>query len=424
MNEALLHTIWKYKLIGQTNFIGTKNEQIEIISIGEHNQDSGPDFFNCKVKIDTVLFAGNVELHIKTSDWLKHNHQFDKAFDNLILHVVYEHNVELQQNNTHNVPVIELKSYIKPSLLEKYTSLSLSKQKVPCGKSITSVSSLIWKSWLDRLVFDRIENKTDYIKHLHTFCNGNYEEVLYVLLLRNFGFKINNEAFELLAKSLSYQIVKKYANNPIQVQALLFGVAGFLDELYEDDYPKLLQNEFEFLKHKHQLIPIKKELWKFSKTRPVNFPTIRIAQLSALLSKQQSLFHFIESKPSITDLKSFFEVNVNDYWLNHYQFDVISDNSTKQLGESAFHVLVINTVVPFLFFLSKQLDNESLMDYALELLCELPAEHNSKTKVFEVLGVKIESASESQALIQLFDFFCSKKACLNCNVAKDLLKNS
>ncbi len=353
MNEALLHTIWKYKLLGQTQFIGTKQEVIEIISIGEHNQDSGPDFFNSKIKINDIVLAGNVEIHIKTSDWLKHNHQFDKAYDNIVLHVVYEHDKELPQNEKFNVSVVELKSYIKPLLLEQYNQLQVSKQTIPCGKSISTVPDIIWKTWLDRLAISRIEQKTSYIEHLFEYCNHNHEDAFYLLLCRNFGFKINNDAFELLGKSLSYSTLKKYADNPIQIEALLFGVAGLLEELFDDKYPKQLQNEFEFLKHKHQLVPIKKELWKFSKTRPVNFPTIRIAQLASLVNKQQSLYHLIEQKPDIKALQSFFEVEPNIYWNTHYKFDTESEESSKHFGETAFQNIVINTVVPYLFFMSK-----------------------------------------------------------------------
>ncbi len=424
MNEALLHTIWKYKLLAQAQFKGSKQENIEVVSIGEHNQDSGPDFFNSKIKINDILLAGNVEIHIKTSDWLKHNHQNDKAYDNLVLHVVFEHDKELPQNEQFNVSVLELKNYIKPSLLEQYNQLQLSKQTIACGKSITKVSDIVWKSWLDRLAVTRIEQKTKYIEHLFEYTNQNHEDALYLLLCRNFGFKINNDAFELLGKSLPYSILKKYADNSIQIEALLFGTAGLLDELFEGKYPKQLQNEFEFLKHKHQLIPIKKEHWKFSKTRPINFPTIRIAQLAIIISKQQSLYHLIERKPDLKTIKAFFESEPNDYWKTHFKFDTESEESSKRLGDTAFHSIVINTIVPYLFFMSTHNLHSDYVEYALDLLSQLPAEVNTKTKEFTKLGVKTDSALESQAQIQLLDAFCTKKLCLKCNVAEFLLKNS
>ena len=424
MNEALLHTIWKYKLLQKTQFVGTKQEQIEIISVGEHNQDSGPDFFNSKIRINDLLLVGNVEIHIRTSDWLKHNHQHDKAYDNIVLHVVFDHDINLPQNENFNVSVLEIKNLIKPSLLEQYTQLSTSKQHIPCGKSISDVPAIIWKSWMDRLAISRIEQKTEYIQHLFDYVKQSHEDALYLLLIRNFGFKINNEAFELLGKSLPYSLIKKYIDNPIQVEALLYGVAGFLDELFADKYPKQLQNEFEFLRHKHQLIPLKKEIWKFSKTRPINFPTIRLSQFANLISKQISLYHFLEEMPDLKSIRLFFDCHPHNYWESHFKFDTESDKTKKPFGETSFHSIVMNTIVPYLFFMSKHNLNDQYADYALNMLGTLPAEINSKTKEFSNLGVKTENALESQAQIQLLDGYCSKKACLKCNVAEFLLKTS
>jgi len=424
MTEALLHTIWKYKLLGLAEFTGTKNETITVVSIGEHNQDSGPDFFNSKISINNLLLAGNVELHVKTSDWLRHKHEGNQAYNNLVLHVVYEHDTELVQNERFNVSVLELKSYIKEPLLQQYNAIEYSKQTIACGKSIASVPGHIWQAWLDRLVASRLEIKAEYVEHLFQQAHQHYEETLYRLLCRNFGFKINADAFELLAKSLPYTIIKTYADNEVRVEALLYGVAGFLDDLFEDDYPRLLQNEFELLKHKHRLISIKKESWRFFKTRPVNFPTIRVSQLAHLFLKSQSLYHFLETQPTIAELKAFFDVTTHSYWKTHYKFDVVSDESDKPLGDVAFHSLIINTVVPFLFFMSKHKFNASLTDYAFNLLNQLPPEVNMKVREFINLGVKPQSALESQAQIQLYDSLCSKKACLHCHVAKHLLKSA
>lgn len=424
MNEALLHTIWKYKLLGQSQFKGSRGEDIEVISIGEHNQDSGPDFFNSKIRINDIVLAGNVEIHIKTSDWLKHNHQNDKSYDNLVLHVVYEHDKELSQNEQFNVSVLELKDYIKPSLLEQYNELQLSKQPIACGKAITQISDLKWKSWLDRLAISRLEEKTAYIEHLFEYAKHNHEDTLYLLFFRNFGFKINNDPFELLGKFLPYSILKKYADQPMQTEALLFGVAGLLDNLFDDKYPKQLQNEFEFLKHKYRLQSIKKEQWKFSKTRPVNFPTIRISQLAGLIGKQTSLYHLIEQKPDLQTIRHYFEVEPNPYWKTHYKFDVETKNSPKPLGDTAINSIVINTIVPYLFFMSKHCSKSDLIEYALDLLSQVPAEMNKKTREFTDLGIKTENALESQAQIYLLDNFCSKKRCLHCQVGEALLKSS
>lgn len=424
MNEALLHTIWKYKLLGRSNFVGTRQEAIEVVSTGEHNRDSGPDFFNSKVKINGLMLAGNVEIHIKTSDWLKHKHQDDNVYNNLVLHVVYEHDVELEQNMENNVSVLELKNIIKPSLLEEYQRIQHSTQSIPCGRSIITVPPIVWMSWLDRLAVSRIESKTSYIEHLFAHTGQNYEDTLYLLLCRNFGFKINGDAFELLGKKAPYPVLRKYADQLIRVEAILYGCAGFLDEVFEDDYPRLLQNEFEFLKHKHRFVSLKKENWKFSKTRPANFPTIRISQLAHLVCKQTSLFHLLESKPGIESLQYFFNVGTHHYWKTHYRFDVPADESPRLLGNVAFHSLIINTVVPFLFFMSRHSAKLDLTEYALDLLASLSPEKNTKTNEFAKLGIKTQNALESQAQIHLYDLFCSKKACIHCSVAEHLLKNS
>lgn len=424
MNEALLHTIWKYRLLAQQEFTGTRGERIHVISVGEHNHDSGPDFFNARISINGILLAGNVEIHTRTSDWLRHDHQHDKAYNNLVLHVVYEHDRELQQNHEFNVSVLELKPLVKPSLIDTYRALELSPQVIPCGKAITSVPAIRWASWLDRLAVERLERKAAYVSHVFDYSGNDLEESLYMMLCRNFGFKINDEAFELLAKSLPYTILKRYADNILRLEALLFGVAGLLDDLFEDKYPKLLQNEFELLRHKHQLIPLPKEIWKFSKTRPVNFPTIRLSQLAHLFFKSQSLYHLLEEYPPTETLYAFFRVETDVYWETHFKFDVSSQSAVKPLGKVAFHSLVINTVVPFLFFSYTRSGQQRLKDYAMDLLAGLDAEANKKTNLFTELERKALNALESQAQTELYDRLCSKKACLRCNVAEFLLKAS
>jgi hypothetical protein len=421
VNELFLQTVLANKILTVSNFKGTQNEAIELLHIGTINTDSGPDFFNAKAKINDVVLAGNIEVHVKTSDWLSHHHDKDKAYDRIILHFVYEHDKEIDQNINNNVPVVELKNYIPDHIISNYKSLIVSKNKIPCRNSISKVNSFVWTSWLNRLMISKLEEKTNNISDLFNYLSENYEETLYVMLMRNFGFKINNDAFELLAKKLPYSILKKYADNIIQIEALLFGVSGLLDDLFEDKYLKTLQNEYVFLKHKHNLVELPKEIWKFSKTRPSNFPSIRIAQLAALIHKNNSLFHVIENKPGLSELKKYFDVEVSEYWNHHYTFDDSPVFKKKSIGNTAFELIIINSVVPFLFFMSKH--NEEFQDYAFDLLNQIRAEENFKTKEFYKLGIKVDTSFESQALIYLFDKFCSKKACLYCSVGNDLLKS-
>lgn len=424
MNEAFLHAVWKYRLLARQDFTGTQGEAIRILSAGEHNPDSGPDFFNARVMIDGLLMAGNVEIHVHTSDWLRHRHQHDAAYNNLVLHVVYEHDANLGQNQQFRVPVLELKPLVSGSLIAAYRQLEASKLTIPCGRSMASVPAIHLRAWFDRLGVSRLERKASYIRHLFAYTGNDYAETLHIVLLRNFGFKINHEAFELLAKSLPYTLLRRYSDDPLRLEALLFGAAGLLDEPMQDHYPQLLQNEFEVLRHKHRLIPLAPEIWKFSKTRPVNFPTIRLSQLASLIGRNGSLYHLLEEQPTVERLRRFFSVDTHPYWHSHFKFDVSSTTSPKPFGETAFQSIVINTIVPFLFFRHAGEGNDSGRTYALDLLSALPPEENRKTRLFSALGILAQNALESQAQTELYDGFCSKKACLRCQVAEHLLKAS
>lgn len=423
MTESLLHYIWKYRLFNTPFLCGTKAEQIELVHVGEHNTDSGPDFFNARLRIDDVLLAGNVEIHLRTSDWLRHRHQYDKAYDNLILHAVFEHDAELPQNIANNVTVLQMSRFIDDHVLKQYGSITHSKGLVACGRGIATVPELVWKSWLSRLAVSRLEDKVKYIDQLFEYTGHHFEDTLYLTLCRNFGFKVNGVAFELLAKQLPYNVIKKHADNPLAVEALLFGTAGFLDEPHEADYARQLQNEFDFLRHKYKLVPLKKELWKFMRLRPVNFPTIRLAQLAAVFCKNRSLFHTIEALPSYREVLSFFDVKPHTFWQSHYRLDLASPPQARPIGESSVASLLINTVVPYLLFLSRRHQSQHFADHALDLLSAMKPENNIKTRPYEALGVKVESALESQAMIHLHDQFCSARRCLDCSVAGFLLKS-
>ncbi|MBS1634423.1 MAG: DUF2851 family protein [Bacteroidetes bacterium] len=424
MTEALLHHIWKFKLFNTSQFQGTQHEQIEIVDPGFHNSDSGPDFFSARIRIDGLLMIGNVEIHLKTSDWLKHHHQNDPAYDNLLVHAVFEHDVELQQNKANRVAVLELRPYISSSTLHRYSLIATNPNPICCGTGITSVPSITWNSWLNRMAVSRIEEKVDYIEHLYRFTAHDFEETLYILLARNFGFKTNAAPFELLAKQLPLKTIRKHLDHPLVVEALLFGTAGFLEEPYEEEYPRLLQNEFEFLKHKYQILPMKKELWKFMRLRPANFPPLRLAQLAAVFVKNESFFHLLETKPDIQTIRRFFNAQLHPYWHTHFKPGNLSVEKPKSIGNSSVSSIIINTIVPYLFFLSRHHQQESYIEYGLDLLSDLEPEKNMKTAGYEALGARINNALESQAVIHLHDNFCTAKRCLECSVAGFLLKNS
>lgn len=424
MTELLLHHIWEYKLFTSNAFTGHHSESIELLNPGFRNPDAGPDFFNARIRVDGITLAGNIEIHTRSSDWLRHGHQHNKAYDNLILHVVYEHDTPLPQNERNHVPVLELKPYIAPATLEQYSRLQGSRNHIPCGRSIGHVPSFIWEAWLQRLAVSRLEEKVQYIEQAFKYTKNDFEEALYITLCRNFGFKTNSSPFELLARRLPFRLLRKHADDPQAIEALLFGTAGMLDDVFDEAYPRLLQNRYEFLKHKYSLVPMPRELWKFMRLRPGNFPSLRMAQLAALFSKSESLFHLAEQLPDAGAWYRFFEVQLPAYWNTHYRFDAASEAHAKSIGNDSVRILIINTIVPYLFFLSRHHQSEQFSDHALALLMQLEPETNSKTKPFADLDRKPASALESQAMIQLYDRFCSTRRCLDCNVAGFLLKSS
>lgn len=424
MSEDFLHHIWKFKLFDQFGLITTENESVEILKAGDHNFDSGPDFFNAKIKIGDTLWAGNVEVHINASDWNKHQHQRDKAYDNIVLHVVYNSDRPLFRSSGSLIPTIEIKSRIKQRHYHNYLNFKSSHDWIPCEKQIQLVPPVIIQSTIDKLLLERLERKSSAILESLKLNNNNWEETFYQSLARSFGFKTNAEPFELLAKSLPLIILAKHKSSLLQMEAMLFGQAGMLEEHFEDSYVRSLQNEYAFLKQKFHLQTIDKTLWKFLRMRPVNFPSVRIAQFAGLIFNSANLFSKILEISNVTDLKKFFEINVSEYWQTHYTFNKVSTQKSKHLGEDAINILVINTIIPFLFVYGKQKSEEAFVDKALKLLEDLPAEANSIIAKWFFLNIPIKSAYDSQALLQLKNECCNFKKCLNCQIGNYLLKNS
>lgn len=423
MEEELLQHIWKFKLFNQLDLTTTDNETVEIIKAGEHNTDAGPDFFNAKIKIGNTLWAGNVEVHITAGDWQKHKHQNDKAYDNIILHVVLSADKILLRNSGETIPTVELKNRINEKVIENYLNFKESKDWIPCQKQIAVVPAFIVNSTIDRLLLERLERKSMQIKSSLALNNNNWEETFYQLLARNFGFKTNAEPFELLAKSTPLLIIAKHKSSILQIEALLFGQAGFLEEHFEDAYLQKLQNEYIFLKQKFKLKPMEKHLWKFLRLRPVNFPTIRISMFANLIFKSTHLFSKIIETEKLDHLKRLMNVEVSEYWQTHYIFDKTSNRKTKQLGNDAINNIIINTIVPFLFVYGKQKDSEKHAERALTFLEQTEGENNSIINKWKSLGISPETAYSTQALLQLKNEYCTNKKCLNCSIGNYLLKN-
>lgn len=417
-DEAFYHFVWQHKLYRTDSLKTECGLPIEVIHPGLLNRDAGPDFFNVKIKIDGVLWAGNVEIHSKSSDWNLHGHQHNKAYDNVILHVVASYSSPVHNTLGNDIPTLVLDT--KPSVFQQYDTLLLEKKTIACSSALSSIDPLFLINYRDRLVTERMQRKSAHIDSILEHNQGDWEVVFFQTLCRNFGFGINADVFERVGKSLSYKLIAKHRDNLVQLEALLFGQAGFLDEEIEDSYHKMLKQEYTFLKAKYGLSPLNKHLWKFLRLRPSNFPTIRIAELAHLLHHNDSLLHRIMNTDNEL-IKSLFKAQTSAYWKNHYQFGKLSDTKHKTLGLSTIHTIIINTVAPVLFCYGRSKGKEKLCEKAMGILEEIPAEHNHIITKWNTLGIECKNAYDSQALLQLYNEYCIHKKCLHCNIGHHFL---
>ena len=447
MTERLLQFIWQFQYFNKSELVTDAGESVQIIFPGQYNTNQGPDFSDAKIRIGKTTWAGSVELHIKTSDWNKHNHQGDKNYTNVILHVVWEDDggrnsvpaISTEQssvvplgsrnsvpaNSTERssaVPVVEVKDRVSKILLQRYEELMNSSAFIPCEKSIASVRDIVWKSWKDRLLAERLMRKAKTVETYLLQNNYHWEETFWWLLARNFGMKVNADAFETIAKSISVNILAKHKSQIHQLEALVLGQAGLLEEKFSEDYSKLLQREYKFLKEKYKLKPIHQPV-HFLRMRPGNFPTIRLAQLAALITESAHLFSKIKESKTVKEISQWFDVTANDYWHYHYRFDETSAFKKKKLGATMIDNIIINTVAPVLFAYGTYHDENKYKEKALKWLEATAAESNSITKGFQLLSIENKNAFDSQALIELKNEYCNKKRCLDCGVGNAILKS-
>jgi hypothetical protein len=420
MTERLLQFIWQFQYFDKVDLATTAEETIQISFAGQYNLNQGPDFSDAKIKIGKTTWAGSVELHIKSSDWKKHNHQSDKNYNNVILHVVWE-----DDGMKSDVPVLELKGRVSKILLQRYEELMNADSFIPCEKNINTVRDITWKSWKDRLLIERLLRKATIVETYLQQNKYHWEETFWWLLARNFGMKVNADAFEAIARSIPINVLAKHKSQIQQLEALLLGQAGLLDGnpgsfQDADDYTKLLQREYKFLKEKYKLKPIHQPI-HFLRMRPGNFPTIRLAQLAMLITGSAHLFSKIKETEAIKDVIKWFDVTANDYWHYHYRFDEASSFKKKNLGAAMIDNIIINTVAPVLFAYGNYHDENNYKEKALKWLEKTAAESNSITKGFQKLGIENKNAFDSQALIELKNEYCGKKRCLDCGVGNAIL---
>lgn len=423
MKEDFLHYIWKYKLFDTSNLLSQNDEQIEVINFGIHNTDAGPDFFNGKIKINQTIWAGNIEIHINSSDWLRHKHQIDKAYDNVILHVVFNNDRPIKDKNGIELPTIELKGLIEDKLIDRYNFLIRSKDWIPCGKQVKEVDEFTINSWINRLSIERLERKSAEIQESLKLNKNNWEETFYQYLFKYFGLKVNALPFELLAKNTSLKIIEKH-NNLFSIEAFLYGQSGYLEKAFNDEYYNKLQKEYHFLRLKFNLTPLDITMWKLLRLRPSNFPTIRISQLANLLNNHTRLFTKIIETNSVEELQKLFIVQASIYWNTHYQFiNEESSEKIKRIGINTINNIIINVIVPFTFVYGKSKQDESLINKSLNLLENVKSENNSIIKKWTELGLKSTNAMQTQSLIELKNNYCSQKKCLNCSIGNQIIQN-
>ncbi|KQN36107.1 hypothetical protein ASE92_08195 [Pedobacter sp. Leaf41] len=423
--EDFLHYVWQFRSFDNNDLKTADGENLKIIHQGFLNRNAGPDFSNSKIQLGETTWAGNIEIHIKASDWLKHNHQTDASYDNVILHVVYENDVEIKRMDGSVLPVLELKNRIADELIEKYENLFLTLTDFPCIAQIKTVDKLIVDSFLSRTLIERFEQKTHAVIETLNELNGNWDETFYRFMARNFGFKVNSLPFELFAKAIPQQIYSKHKDNPLLIEALVFGSAGFLNDNFKEEYPARLKREFLFLQKKYKIQPIEVSIWKFMRMRPQNFPTIRLAQFAALVVKANHLFSKVMAISGVAELRRLFEnLPVNDYWKTHYHFKKETEAVSIQIGKTSIDNILLNTVALFLFAYGKHTATQTYVSRAIKLLESLPSEQNAITEKFTAAGVVIENAFASQGILQLKKQYCDQKKCLSCGIGIKILKQA
>ncbi len=421
MSEEFLHYIWRFQLWNTQNLTTVDGQELNVISTGQHNHDSGPDFFNAKIRIGKTMWAGNVEIHINSSDWVKHQHTYDDAYNNVILHVVYNLDKEVFNSSGQKIPALHAGQYLNDNVYSKYLSLQKNLW-IACGYQLGEVDDFIWRNWLERLLIERLEKKTETLQELMNYTGDDWAETFYIAIAKNFGFTANQMPFEQLAKSIKQSIIARHRKSLLQVEALLFGSAGLLLDHFKDEYPRKLISEFNILQKKYGISPMEGHIWKFLRMRPSNFPTIRLSQFAALITRTESLFSRLIHAKDLEEMRSLFNVSASEYWNSHYSFDKTSATvRMKKLGTFTVDMLLINTVLPFLFLYGKIKGDDAFAMHALSLFEKLPAENNAIIRKWIGFGIKPVSALQSQALLELRKNYCVEKKCLNCTIGLKIL---
>jgi len=424
MKEEFLHYLWKYSLYNQEKLVDTEKNRIIVLDPGVYNRDSGPDFFNARISIDGTVWAGNIEIHTRSSHFDMHGHQHDPVFNNVILHVVAENDKRVFNSRGDEVLTAEIQ--FDDSYYEKYTSLVNNPYIIACQDDLRKMDAVPVRHWLNSLIIERLQTKSESILKIFAGTGNDWDESFYRLLTRYFGFRVNTEPFGMLAAALPFRIIRKHTDNIFQIEALLFGTAGFLEtglfkEALSDEYYLNLIKEYSVLSAKYSLQPLHGWLWKFSRLRPSNFPTVRLSQLATMLAISGGLFSRVLEATDIKQIKRLFDVSASTYWDDHFIFGKKSRSFSKHAGSQAADILLINSVIPLIFVYGQCRDSQEICEKALSFLEDIAPEENIITSEWETAGIIAESAFYSQALIQLRNEYCKKRKCLDCRIGNKII---
>ena len=422
MKEDFIHYVWNYKKFDFSNLKTTQGENLVIVNSGQYLQKAGPDFFNAQIILENQKWAGNIEIHLKSSDWYLHHHEKDDNYNNVILHVVWDHDTPIFRKDNSEIPVLEIKNYVSKEELNNYLSLTTQKSWIFCENQIAEIDEFVFSNWQERLFYERLERKVQPVNQLLEETENDWESLLFCMLAKNFGLNTNGESFLKMAKSITFSLIRKEALEVMYLEALFFGQADMIPVDVEDNYPKELKSWYDYIALKYKLSKPAIEPIQFFKHRPDNFPTIRLSQLAMLYHLHRNLFSKIIEANSIEEIYKIFNLSASDYWKTHYNFDKSSPKKEKSLSKSFIDLVIINTIIPIRFAYANA-NGKEISETLTDLLSNIPSEKNSIIEKFTTFGIKSKNAFQSQSLLELKNEYCNHKKCLQCAVGLELLKN-
>ncbi|MFN4284593.1 MAG: DUF2851 family protein [Lacibacter sp.] len=419
VNERLLQFIWQHQYFNSAQLQTTHNQPLCIRYRGDLNTNQGPDFLQARIELDGIQLAGSIELHLRSSDWEVHAHSNDPHYKNVILHVVWHDD----RPGETRFPVLELQHRVPVSLLEHYRLLMNRPDSIPCSSLQQQVPELVWQSWKERLVAERWTLRMEHIATLLQQTQQSWETVCWVVLARYFGLPHNADAFESVALSLPVTLLARHKHQIHQLEALLLGQAGLLEQNFEDAYPQMLQKEYRFLQHKYRLQPIDIKVQAL-RMRPGSFPAVRLAQLAMLVHQSSHLFSRLIESQSLNEIRNLLQVTANDFWHRHYTLTAESPFQPKQTGQQFINNLLINAVLPVLYAYAVHHQNTVLQEKALDWLMQIPAENNRIIRLWKQAHVHAQHAFDTQALLQLQKMYCLQRNCLACAIGTAILRKT